>query len=239
MIVQKYDSLLKLINLSSNMYYEELIRQLDYCNKEKCNSEKWFELIYTILAGTQVQTKIVQKSFNSLFFQFYDILNPRFLRLQKDFSFVIEITEKSLKESGYRFNSQKSKTIYNTIVFFSKYKFDIKKFLVRFDTYKDIRVELSKIKGIGMKIASHWLRNIGFPIPIIDRHIKNLLKRFGFINTDKKLVYKDFEDIQNKITHKIHLNINYFDLCLWIYGKNMCGNKKCNECQFKLTCINL
>ena len=90
--------------------------------------------------------------------------------------------------------------------------------------------------GIGYKIASHWLRNMGFYIPVIDLHIKNLLYNFK-ITIDKNINYQTYEKIQNKLIEEIEIDNISFDLALWYYGKNYCSNPvKCSSCKFNIKC---
>ena len=87
---------------------------------------------------------------------------------------------------------------------------------------KDIRNHLvKKIKGLGMKESSHFLRNIGFKnVAIIDFHIMDLLARNGLIEKpkNKSLTPKKYLEIENvlkKIAKETGLNLGELDLYLW------------------------
>ncbi|WP_371803067.1 8-oxoguanine DNA glycosylase [Candidatus Lokiarchaeum ossiferum] len=229
----------EIVSVSANNYPDELRYNFDFCKRKKSGPEMWFELIYTILAGTQVQTKIAKKSYDFLFNNYIDLLHPNFLKNQSDFDYISNLVKNSLKKCGYRFYLTKTKTIYNTILYFSRYNFDINYFLQPFQSYNQIRNELANsIKGIGIKIVSHWLRNIGYPIPIIDIHIKNILSRFRIIDLETRISYKQYEKVQNDLIKSLGMDPVYFDLALWLYGKNMCGKRKCNKCKFLHKCDN-
>ncbi|MHA1381997.1 MAG: hypothetical protein ACTSRG_26800, partial [Candidatus Helarchaeota archaeon] len=45
---------------------EEIKFYIHFFNKEMNSSRKWFELIFCILAGTQVKSYVVKKAFNLL-----------------------------------------------------------------------------------------------------------------------------------------------------------------------------
>ena len=238
MLAENYNNIQELINYSNQLHKNQIDTIKNYLKTEKSNFEKWCELIYSILVGTQIKTDKAKKCYNQLLDEYFDLLNPIFLKESNEYSYLKELIEKSLKTNGYRFYKSKSETIYNTILFFKEYSFNIGAFLDKYKDYKLIRKELMKISGIGYKIASHWLRNMGFYLPVIDLHIKNLLYNFKLV-TDKNIGYKDYEKIQNKIIKELEIDNFSFDLALWFYGKNYCSNAfKCSKCKFNLICKN-
>ena len=76
-------------------------------------------------------------------------------------------------------------------------------------------------KGIGMKEASHFLRNIGFKnVAIIDFHIIDLLAREGLIEKPKnksltKKKYLEIEEVLRKLAEYTGTNLGELDLYLW------------------------
>jgi len=85
-----------------------------------------------------------------------------------------------------------------------------------------IRAWLVKnIKGLGMKEASHFLRNIGrgFDLAIIDRHILTNLKRYGAIEqipesiSDKQ--YLIIEEKMRKFSKVLNIPMAELDLVFW------------------------
>jgi len=80
---------------------------------------------------------------------------------------------------------------------------------------------VNNIKGIGMKEASHILRNIGFgdEITILDRHIlKNLLKYNVIDEIPKsitKKIYIEIEDKMKLFSEKVKIPLNAMDMVLW------------------------
>lgn len=75
-------------------------------------------------------------------------------------------------------------------------------------------------KGIGMKEASHFLRNIGFKnYAILDKHIVNCLHEANvFKNNNKpknKAQYLQMEAIMKNFSKKINVPMAELDLILW------------------------
>jgi N-glycosylase/DNA lyase len=235
MLVESYDNIVELINLSNFLHKKEIESFKKYFYKKKTNAEKWFELIYSILVGTQIKTEKVLLCYNELLKEYMDLLHPDFLIKLEDYNYLKELIENSLKKNGYRFYNTKSNTIHNTILFFKEYEFNIDDFLKIFQTFDKIRWRLMEIPGIGFKIASHWLRNIGFYIPVIDIHIKNIFYRFKLVD-ENNIDYDTYEKIQNQIIEKIKIDNISFDLAIWYYGKNYCGNRKCKKCKLSSIC---
>lgn len=89
---------------------------------------------------------------------------------------------------------------------------------------KDVRNNLVKnIKGLGMKEASHFLRNVGFNnYAIIDFHIVDVLVKNDLIEkpkskslTSKK--YLEIEDVLRKLAKETKTSLGELDLYLWYH----------------------
>ena len=69
------------------------------------------------------------------------------------------------------------------------------------------------IKGMGMKAASHFLRNLGiFDLAIIDTHIIN---RFGIEAPKNRNEYRYFEFLIEKYCVKNSIEMHILDAILW------------------------
>lgn len=236
MSVRSNNNIQEIVTYSAQIHENQINRIKKYLNKEKTDYQKWCEFLYSILVGTQIKTDRAKLCYNKLLDEYFDLLNPIFLNDSNNYSNLKEHIEISLKSNGYRFYKSKSETIYNSILFFKKYSFKIGDFLSQYNDFQSIRKELMKIRGIGYKIASHWLRNMGFYIPVIDIHIKNMLYNFNIIS-NKNFDYSEYEKIQNKLINELDVDNITFDLALWYYGKNYCGNPhRCSECKFNHSC---
>lgn len=121
----------------------------------------------------------------------------------------LEEIQKKLK-AVYRFHTIRAKYLYEARQNFKK--IDINS--------KNIRDDLiSNIKGLGMKEASHFLRNIGFKnFAIIDFHIIDILVKNNIIKQPKTLTknrYLEIENVLKKLADKVDLNLAELDLYLW------------------------
>jgi N-glycosylase/DNA lyase len=125
-----------------------------------------------------------------------------------------EELEKKLKELGHRFWPQRAERIVlardvmdELFFMFDKSDSEIRDFIVK------------NVKGVGMKEASHFLRNIGFfDVAIIDFHIIDLLVREGLINRPRGItrkVYLEIEEILRDLAKRVGMSLGELDLYLW------------------------
>lgn len=198
-------------------------------------NDTWNELIYCVLAGTQVSTNIVKKSYLNLIDSIPEIT---------DFNYIARFPEKYEKEiasvlqkTGYRFYSAKSATIINSARFFQVF-IDKYEFFDHIDPIDARKLLTEHVKGIGNKIASHWIRNIGYQMPIIDIHVRRVLCCAGFI--DKKYLkpqicesdYQYIEGVVVELANQIDMDVGRLDYILWIHGREYCTRKNCSSCPF-------
>ena len=125
---------------------------------------------------------------------------------------------KKLSELGHRFPNARAKYIFEARI----HRDDLKKTLDNFeDDLKKRGWVVKNIKGIGMKEASHFLRNIGYKnLAIIDFHIVDLLVKNNLIEPPKSrsLTPKKYIEIENllkQIAQKTNLSLGELDLYLW------------------------
>lgn len=75
------------------------------------------------------------------------------------------------------------------------------------------------IKGIGMKEASHFMRNVGFlDFAILDRHVLDVLSRYGLITKPRHLSVAEYLRIEEKVldlASKVGMKAGELDLYLW------------------------
>jgi N-glycosylase/DNA lyase len=137
------------------------------------------------------------------------------IKIQKEIGDgFLHLSEKQLSELltrlGHRFPNSRAKFIIEARENFKK--INLKD--------ENIRESLVKnIKGLGMKEASHFLRNIGFSnYAIIDFHIIDFLVRNGLTEKPKTLTekkYLEIESLLKKIAEKTNLSLGELDLYLW------------------------
>ncbi len=127
--------------------------------------------------------------------------------------------------SGVRFPENKTKYIVEARIFFTKDgKLNIKEKILSLKSAFELREWLVKnIKGVGMKEASHFIRNIGFDynnqLAILDRHILKNLRELGVIEETPKIltknIYLEIENRMRNFSEKMKIPLYELDLLLW------------------------
>ncbi len=138
-------------------------------------------------------------------------------------------TEKQIKPflNSVRFADTKTKYIIEARNFFTENgKLKIKEKIKSFKNAFQLRNWLiENIKGIGIKEASHFIRNIGFDyknhLAILDRHILKNLKELGVIGKiPKSLTRKSYLEIENKMKRFSELTkISMYELDMLFWSK--------------------
>jgi len=198
------NELVKIVNKLKNSDIKNVIdkKMLEFENLGKKNSNEIFkELCFCFMTanfsaqgGIKIQNEI----------------NDGFLHLSE------EELAKKLSELGHRFPNARASFVFEA----RTYKDNLKDLLdsIRTDEGKREWI-IENIKGIGMKEASHFLRNIGHKnIAIIDFHIVDLLAKHDLIERPKTLTlkkYLEIEEILKQLTHKTNTNLGELDLYLW------------------------
>jgi len=127
-----------------------------------------------------------------------------------------KVNPKPILKKNIRFHNNKT-----------KYLLEMKK------NYSNISKELSKIKssgekrnylvknvkGLGLKEASHYLRNTGHKnLAILDRHILKNLVKLNAIKMPNSLTPKKYFEIENdfmKFSNKVKIPMDHLDLLFW------------------------
>lgn len=137
----------------------------------------------------------------------------------------IRLIEKAIRGRS-RFYAKKAQNIMEAKkLFFRNGKIAIKEILkengIENDKFKTREWLVKNVKGLGMKEASHFLRNIGFyeNMAIIDRHIIKNMKKYGIIRqeprTITKRVYLELEEKLRKFSARIGIPMEELDLLFW------------------------
>ncbi len=122
--------------------------------------------------------------------------------------------------NGIRFAERKAEFVLDSRKFYGK----MKQIVHNFKNSFEFRDWLTKnVKGIGMKEASHFIRNIGFdyenPLAILDRHILKRLYELKIINEiPNSLSRKKYLEIEKKFlefSKKIGIHPYELDMLLW------------------------
>lgn len=115
--------------------------------------------------------------------------------------------EEALRISGVRFWKRKAEYIKEALE-----KFHIVKKAIEKSSF-EARKELMKIRGLGMKESSHFLRNIGRKdVAIVDRHV---LKFLGEEERLSKSKYLKIEEELRQMAYKFNVSLAELDLQIW------------------------
>jgi N-glycosylase/DNA lyase len=91
------------------------------------------------------------------------------------------------------------------------------------DERRDFFAANDRVRGLGYKEASHFLRNIGYRgYAILDKHLLGRLAEFGVINSAKppstKQRYLSIEEKLKRFAESVGIDFDELDLLLW-YSK--------------------
>jgi N-glycosylase/DNA lyase len=178
-------------------------RMEEFTRRKREGNEEWFsELCFCILtanataeAGLRAQRKLGAKGFLSL---------PE--RQLAD----------ELRKIGHRFPNARARFIVE-----ARRHWQVRDILNEFDDPAHARAWLvDNVKGVGLKEASHFLRNVGFfDFAILDRHVLGVLHQHGVISEKPRhLSKKKYEEIEKKVREladKVRMKPGELDLYLW------------------------
>ena len=87
-------------------------------------------------------------------------------------------------------------------------------------TRRDWLAQESRIKGLGFKESSHFLRNVGFKgYGILDKHVMRCLFDLRLVDTPKppatRKRYLEIEQKLREFAREVRINFDELDLVLW------------------------
>jgi len=144
------------------------------------------------------------------------------LKIQKDLSYEDFLTLSKenlcckLREEGHRFSEKRAEFIVCARDFSN-----IKEIITSFSDERAAREWLvGRIKGLGYKEASHFLRNVGYKnVAILDRHILRVMFEYELISEIPKTLtrrkYLEIERKLEKLAEGASLSLGELDLYLW------------------------
>ena len=183
---------------------EKRFREFDALRENADNKQMLKELIFCLLTP-QSKARSCAEAVERLF--------------KNDIAFKAD--QKSLAELIHpiRFKNNKALYVKEAIARFSNT--DLKSLIKSFDDIFEARNWFAEnVKGLGMKEASHFLRNTGFgyELAILDRHILKNLVRFGVIEMPKSLSKKRYMEIEKKMSEfakSIGIPMHHLDFLFW------------------------
>ncbi|MEK6915119.1 MAG: N-glycosylase/DNA lyase [Nanoarchaeota archaeon] len=119
-----------------------------------------------------------------------------------------------IKLNKHRFHNTKAKYIVNARKFA-----EVKKIIKDMTEIESREWLVNNIKGLGMKEASHFIRNTGGQnLAILDRHILRILADNKIIDKPKKLNSQTYLEIEKKFSElasTLRMSLAKLDLFLW------------------------
>ncbi|MCQ4335256.1 MAG: N-glycosylase/DNA lyase [Sulfolobaceae archaeon] len=151
--------------------------------------------------------------------------NSSFVSAYKVLGYVMEEFDKGtyrfeqvLDERGYRFYELKAKYLKNLVKYRGRIKSWIKPLADRSQALAR-EVLANEIYGIGMKEASHFLRNVGyFDLAIVDKHVMRFSINSGLVRPFKTLTRSRYLEIERKLkelAHQLGMSVGILDLFIW------------------------
>ncbi len=151
--------------------------------------------------------------------------NSSFVSAYKVLGYVMEEFDKGtyrfeqvLKERGYRFYELKAKYLKNLVKYRGRIKSWIKPLADRSQALAR-EVLANEIYGIGMKEASHFLRNVGyFDLAIVDKHVMRFSINSGLVRPLKTLTRSRYLEIERKLkelARQLGMSVGILDLFIW------------------------
>ncbi len=184
--------------------------------------ELWREFVFCILAGTQVQAEEAALAACWLFRTIPESTDPSQLGQIKDVE--LSMTQ-ALSDIGYRFPSTKAKTISSALAFMLE-RGDMIVFLLSSGRLTDLRNEVAdRVWGVGLKIASHWVRNCTSGMPVIDLHVRRTLVAMsrlpaGFAAPSiSPLMYKKAEQVLVDLADAFQIEASQLDYIIWTHAR--------------------
>ncbi|MEM3526333.1 MAG: N-glycosylase/DNA lyase [Candidatus Jordarchaeaceae archaeon] len=123
---------------------------------------------------------------------------------------------RKFREKGHRFPEKRAE-----FIVYAREFSNIKEIITRFSDERVAREWLvEKIRGLGYKEASHFLRNVGYKnVAILDRHILRVMFEYGLISeiprTLTRRKYLEIEQKLENLAEMVGLSLGELDLYLW------------------------
>ena len=201
--------------------------------KKKKEHDLWCELCFCILSGN-VSFELAKSVIDTL--NKKELLNQHWIVEDAESTKVLNnALEESqflpLRNNGeprkYRYPTKRSAQIVKSAQVIYSDNESIKRILSKFESVTETRSYLfNQIPGLGIKEASHFLRNIHYSksLAIIDVHILAFLKK-NYLTAQSTIVtpnsYLKLERILKNLADFHSLDLAIFDLAVWHYMRKI------------------
>jgi len=202
-------------------------------------NELWYELVRCILSSN-VPYELAVSAWTHL--RDSELIDPARIT-SSTFSRCYETISSDLKKSiylpkkkdgsyrKYRFPNVRARDIVDAALFLYSQNLGLRGLLEQFSSETDARDFLRKnVSGVGMKEASHFLRDIGYAdsLAIVDSHIISFLREMGVAQIQQVTLtpkrYEELEQSLRKISSDRGLNLAVFDMAIWRCMKGSNGH---------------
>jgi N-glycosylase/DNA lyase len=180
-------------------------RMLEFTEVSRSGSDRWFEELTYCLLTAYSSARMGYKCVAAL------TEDNTLLKSE------VEGIRICLREQGHRFAEKRAEYIFSA----REYASNIKELLQSQKSSRHAREWLvTNIMGLGMKEASHYLRNVGyFDLAIIDRHILSNMVELKIIPEAPKSLtkkrYLEYEVVLDSAAKKLGMPLGEMDLYLW------------------------
>ncbi len=197
------------LHILYEVFKERIELRINEFKKMRSNSDESAvlkEFIFCLLTP-QSKAKICWKSVEKIF--------ENNLHIGKNADLLRE------KLSGVRFPNNKSKYLIYNLEKIEEERISLKDFVQdAMDSFSKREILIKKFKGMGMKEASHFLRNTGhLDLAILDRHILKNMVNLGILNeipsSISKNTYVSLERKLKDFSEKIGIPFAHLDMLLW------------------------
>jgi N-glycosylase/DNA lyase len=220
---------------SLDLLYNSIRRKIAQNDWRSSPEERLWQEICLCILSSNVPYELAKSAHFRL--MHYGVLDYNWILANDDAVTIIasELSKpnfRPLKKDGsgrkYRFPNIRAKNITEAVNSIYNNGKTVRSLLYEFRSEQEARSYLvGNVPGLGLKEASHLLRNIGYStsLAIIDVHIISFLSTFGVIESNVKLplkprLYLELETIMQDISRHMQMNLAVLDNLIWHYMRN-------------------
>lgn len=199
----------------------------------------WTELLFCLLAGTIIRSESADLAFRWLKYSLPEVSTPRGVSSLPDAELAIA---QALCDVGYRFPASKSATIVSAAYFILENWTSVAERLAA-RQLNAIRSEMVReVHGVGLKITSHWFRNLGLEWPVVDIHVRRFLECTAVLppsSSEKPLSPRDYlriEGILWELSRATAIPAGRLDWAIWVHARGACSVGETVRCPVAGTC---
>ena len=197
-------------------------------NRRRATSvtEMWREFVFAILAGSRVRAETAMRSARWLFTSLPEVADPARFRSTTDGELSVV---QALQDVGYRFPSFKAKAIWSAAAYLME-RHRFLEYLLLHGRIAEARDDVADhVWGVGLKIASHWLRNCGFTMPVVDLHVRRALVESALLpeaflrENITPARYRAVEGLLQGLASAWRINPAAMDYLIWSHARTSPG----------------